>query len=90
MEIEDRESRSMRFGVFFLSQAPEGATTPAEALRRELRQMQFAEDLGFDSGWLAEHHQSTYCVVPDWLARRSMELFPREVMPALEGSSVYA
>jgi hypothetical protein len=28
----------MRFGVFFLSQTPEGATTPAEALRCGLGQ----------------------------------------------------
>jgi alkanesulfonate monooxygenase SsuD/methylene tetrahydromethanopterin reductase-like flavin-dependent oxidoreductase (luciferase family) len=59
------ERPAMKFGVFFLSQAPEGVTTPAEALRRELDQMRFAEELGFDSVWLAEHHQSTYCVVPD-------------------------
>jgi alkanesulfonate monooxygenase SsuD/methylene tetrahydromethanopterin reductase-like flavin-dependent oxidoreductase (luciferase family) len=55
----------MKFGVFFLSQAPEGVTTPAEALRRELDQMRLAEELGYDAVWLAEHHQSTYCVVPD-------------------------
>src|SRR5437867_1694963 len=57
----------MKFGVFFLSQAPEGVTTPAEALRREFDQTRLAEELGFDSVWLAEHHQSTYCVAPDSL-----------------------
>ena len=61
----------MRFGVFFLSQAPEGTTTPAEALRCELRQMQLAEELGFDSVWLAEHHQSSYCIIPDALTYAS-------------------
>jgi alkanesulfonate monooxygenase SsuD/methylene tetrahydromethanopterin reductase-like flavin-dependent oxidoreductase (luciferase family) len=57
----------MKFGVFFLSQAPEGVTTPAETLRQELAQVHLAEELGFDEVWLAEHHQSTYCVAPDSL-----------------------
>lgn len=61
----------MKFGAFFLSQAPEGSLTPAEAIQRELAQMQLAEELGFDSVWLAEHHQSTYCVVNDTLTYAS-------------------
>jgi alkanesulfonate monooxygenase SsuD/methylene tetrahydromethanopterin reductase-like flavin-dependent oxidoreductase (luciferase family) len=55
----------MKFGVFFLSQAPEGVLTPAEALRREIGQVRLAEELGFDEVWVAEHHQSSYCVVSD-------------------------
>lgn len=61
----------MKFGAFFLSQAPDGVFTPAQALSNELGQMQLAEDLGFDSVWLAEHHKSTYCVVNDTLTYAS-------------------
>ena len=61
----------MRFGAFYLSQAPEGLLSPGEVLRNELRQMQLAEDLGFDSVWVAEHHQSSYCVVPEVLTYAS-------------------
>lgn len=57
----------MKFGVFFLSQAPEGASPPQAVLRRELAQVRLAEELGFDSVWVAEHHGSSYCVVPDAL-----------------------
>ncbi|MEO8456468.1 MAG: LLM class flavin-dependent oxidoreductase [Chloroflexota bacterium] len=55
----------MKFGLFLLSQAPEGVMTPAEALHRELDQARLAEELGFDAIWVAEHHQSSYCVVAD-------------------------
>jgi len=61
----------MRFGVFLLSQAPEGVLTAEAALRREIGQAQFAEELGFDSVWVAEHHGSSYCVVPDTLTYAS-------------------
>lgn len=57
----------MKFGAFFLSQAPEGRLSPAQALNAELGQVVLAEDLGFDSAWVAEHHGSSYCVVNDAL-----------------------
>lgn len=57
----------MKFGAFFLSQAPEERLTPAQALSQELDQMVLAEELGFDSVWVAEHHGSSYCVVNDTL-----------------------
>lgn len=56
----------MKFGVFLLSQAP-ADTSAGEVLRAGLRQVALAEELGFDSVWLAEHHQTDYCVVSDSL-----------------------
>jgi len=57
----------MRFGTFHLAEAPEDLS-PGEALAAELRQIVLAEDLGFDSVWLAEHHFTSYCVVNDALS----------------------
>lgn len=56
----------MKFGAFLLSQAP-GESSPGDALHAGLRQIALAEELGFDSVWLAEHHQTSYCVVTDAL-----------------------
>jgi alkanesulfonate monooxygenase SsuD/methylene tetrahydromethanopterin reductase-like flavin-dependent oxidoreductase (luciferase family) len=56
----------MKFGAFLLSQAP-GESSPGEVLHAGLRQVALAEELGFDSVWLAEHHQTSYCVVSDAL-----------------------
>ncbi|MEX0683798.1 MAG: LLM class flavin-dependent oxidoreductase [Dehalococcoidia bacterium] len=56
----------MRFGAFLLSQAS-GDPAPGDVMRAGLRQVMLAEELGFDSVWLAEHHQSTYCLVSDAL-----------------------
>jgi alkanesulfonate monooxygenase SsuD/methylene tetrahydromethanopterin reductase-like flavin-dependent oxidoreductase (luciferase family) len=56
----------MKFGGFLLSQAP-GESSPGDVLRAGLRQVALAEELGFDSVWLAEHHQTSYCVVSDAL-----------------------
>jgi alkanesulfonate monooxygenase SsuD/methylene tetrahydromethanopterin reductase-like flavin-dependent oxidoreductase (luciferase family) len=56
----------MRFGLFLLSQSPADASAD-EVLRAGLRQVTLAEELGFDSVWLAEHHQTDYCIVSDAL-----------------------
>ncbi|MCI0813702.1 MAG: LLM class flavin-dependent oxidoreductase [Chloroflexi bacterium] len=57
----------MRFGTFHLAEAPD-VLSPGEAIAAELRQIVLAEDLGFDSVWLAEHHFTSYCVVNDALS----------------------
>ena len=57
----------MRFGTFHLAEAPEDLS-PGEALTAELRQIALAEQLGFDSVWLAEHHFTSYCIVNDALS----------------------
>jgi alkanesulfonate monooxygenase SsuD/methylene tetrahydromethanopterin reductase-like flavin-dependent oxidoreductase (luciferase family) len=49
----------VRFGTYFFLQAPPGRTG-AEVLPEEVDQMVLAEDLGFDSVWLTEHHYADY------------------------------
>jgi alkanesulfonate monooxygenase SsuD/methylene tetrahydromethanopterin reductase-like flavin-dependent oxidoreductase (luciferase family) len=49
----------VRFGTYFFLQRPPGRTD-AEILPEEVDQMVFAEDLGFDSVWLTEHHYADY------------------------------
>ena len=49
----------MRFGTYFFLQAPPGRA-PADVIREELNQMVLAEELGFDSVWLTEHHYADY------------------------------
>jgi len=54
----------MKFIVFHLSQSPEGMTD-AEVLREEVGLMSYADELGFDAVWMAEHHFHHYCVCPE-------------------------
>ena len=54
----------MRFIVFALVQAPSGVTD-AEVYRNEADLMVYAEDMGFDAVWMAEHHFHSYCITPD-------------------------
>jgi alkanesulfonate monooxygenase SsuD/methylene tetrahydromethanopterin reductase-like flavin-dependent oxidoreductase (luciferase family) len=49
----------MRFGTYFFLQAPPGRTD-ADILTEEVDQMVLAEELGFDSVWLTEHHYADY------------------------------
>lgn len=52
----------MKFGVFFVTEAPDGNV--ARAYGEMLEQVELAEQLGFDTVWLAEHHGSTYGSMP--------------------------
>ena len=47
------------FGTFFFFQAPPGQRH-ADIIRRELEQMEWTEELGFDEVWLTEHHFIDY------------------------------
>jgi len=52
----------MKFGIFSLSQMPDQAGR-MEAFDSDFRQFELAEELGYDSIWLAEHLFSTYGIV---------------------------
>src|SRR5206468_11887559 len=49
----------MRFGTYYFLQAPPGIAHP-DVVRREIEQMVWTEELGFDSIWLTEHHFIEY------------------------------
>src|SRR5262244_3477762 len=49
----------MRFGTFFFFQAPPGHRHH-DIIRRELEQIEWTEELGFDEAWLTEHHFIDY------------------------------
>jgi len=49
----------MKFGLFNLLQCPEGKNT-SDIFKEELEQIQYAEEIGFHSAWIAEHHFSRY------------------------------
>jgi alkanesulfonate monooxygenase SsuD/methylene tetrahydromethanopterin reductase-like flavin-dependent oxidoreductase (luciferase family) len=49
----------VRFGTYYFFQAPPGHDH-AEIIRRELRQIEWTEELGFDAIWLTEHHFIEY------------------------------
>jgi len=49
----------MRFGTYFFLQAPPGHRH-ADIIHRELEQMVWSEELGFDEVWLTEHHFIDY------------------------------
>lgn len=53
----------MRFGTFHLFQWHE-SKSQHQVYTETLEQMRLAEELGFDSVWLAEHHFSPYCLCP--------------------------
>lgn len=52
----------MKFGVFFVTEAPDRDFK--RAYDEMLEQVGYAEHLGFDEVWLAEHHGSTYGSMP--------------------------
>lgn len=52
----------MRWGIFSLSQVPDQDTV-VETIDDHLEQYRLAEELGYDSIWLAEHLFSTYGIV---------------------------
>jgi alkanesulfonate monooxygenase SsuD/methylene tetrahydromethanopterin reductase-like flavin-dependent oxidoreductase (luciferase family) len=49
----------MRFGTFYFFQAAPGLSHE-EVIQRELEQMEWTEELGFDQIWLTEHHFIDY------------------------------
>ena len=49
----------MKFGTFYFFQAAPGLSH-AEVIQRELEQMEWTDELGFDQIWLTEHHFIDY------------------------------
>ena len=49
----------MRFSTFYFFQAPPGHAH-ADIIQRELQQIEWSEELGFDEIWLTEHHFIDY------------------------------
>jgi alkanesulfonate monooxygenase SsuD/methylene tetrahydromethanopterin reductase-like flavin-dependent oxidoreductase (luciferase family) len=49
----------MKFGTFFFFQAAPGSTH-ADIIHRELEQVEWTEELGFDEVWFTEHHFIDY------------------------------
>jgi alkanesulfonate monooxygenase SsuD/methylene tetrahydromethanopterin reductase-like flavin-dependent oxidoreductase (luciferase family) len=55
----------MKFGLFILPSWPEAESAHQSRIYHEaVEQIQYAEDLGFDAVWLAEHHFTRFGVVP--------------------------
>jgi alkanesulfonate monooxygenase SsuD/methylene tetrahydromethanopterin reductase-like flavin-dependent oxidoreductase (luciferase family) len=54
----------VKFIAFHLMQAPEWHTD-RDVYKNETDLMVYAEELGFDAVWMAEHHFHRYCINPD-------------------------
>jgi alkanesulfonate monooxygenase SsuD/methylene tetrahydromethanopterin reductase-like flavin-dependent oxidoreductase (luciferase family) len=54
-----RRGRHVRFGIFILGDKPP-QSSHQEVLANVLEEARWAEELGFDEVWLAEHHFSAY------------------------------
>jgi len=52
----------VKFGLFYLASSPERKYK--ETYEQILEQIEYGEELGFDSVWLAEHHRSEYGIMP--------------------------
>jgi|TARA_B110000495_G_C22958268_1_gene561566 alkanesulfonate monooxygenase SsuD/methylene tetrahydromethanopterin reductase-like flavin-dependent oxidoreductase (luciferase family) len=67
----------MHVGYSVAFQNPENALTDKEVWDQEMRMVEEAEDLGFDSVWTVEHHFTDYTMCPDplqlltWVASRT-------------------
>jgi alkanesulfonate monooxygenase SsuD/methylene tetrahydromethanopterin reductase-like flavin-dependent oxidoreductase (luciferase family) len=55
----------MKFGIFILPSWPEAETSHQGRIYQEaVEQIQYAEELGFDAVWLAEHHFTRFGIIP--------------------------
>src|SRR5262252_6102702 len=62
MHLTDGDRRSgverMRFGVFMAPFHTRQGLNPAAVLRRDLREIQLLDELGYDEAWVGEHHSA--------------------------------
>ena len=56
----------MDFGLFFINEKPPGMSDEV-VISNALEQCKLADELGFESVWLGEHHFSPYGTMPDTL-----------------------
>src|SRR5919204_350380 len=89
----------MRFGVFILGDKP-SHLTHQQVFANVLEEARWAEELGYDEIWLAEHHFSPYGTLADlplmktpssfeWLADKGFGAIignPYQVDPDLQGA----
>lgn len=55
----------MKFGLFILPSWPDDDTSHQGRIYQEaIEQIQYAEELGFDAVWLAEHHFTRFGIIP--------------------------
>ena len=55
----------MKFGIFILPSWPEAEPSHQGRIYQEaVEQIQYAEELGFDAVWLAEHHFTRFGIIP--------------------------
>lgn len=52
----------MEFGIWYLLESPDD--NHSRAYKEMLDQIEYAEELGFDSVWIAEHHSSPFGIIP--------------------------
>src|SRR5262245_32103717 len=77
----------MRFGTFYFFQAPPGHRHD-DIIRRELEQIEWTEELGFDEIWLTEHHFIDYGLSVDPAAAAAAAAAPpRRRRPRAPGAS---
>jgi alkanesulfonate monooxygenase SsuD/methylene tetrahydromethanopterin reductase-like flavin-dependent oxidoreductase (luciferase family) len=64
--VNNEEPKSvMKFALFLLASWTEKDPVHQSRIYSEaLEQVQYAEELGFDSLWIAEHHSSRYGIFP--------------------------
>jgi alkanesulfonate monooxygenase SsuD/methylene tetrahydromethanopterin reductase-like flavin-dependent oxidoreductase (luciferase family) len=58
----------MHFGLFSLMPQREKTKAPRQIYKEMVEQVKFAEEIGFEIAWFAEHHFSNYCVCPSPLS----------------------
>src|SRR4029434_2828748 len=59
-----RSTHHMKFGIFILPSWPEAETSHQGRIYQEaVEQIQYAEELGFDAVWLAEHHFTPFGIL---------------------------
>ncbi|GIT44164.1 MAG: hypothetical protein Ct9H300mP11_21000 [Chloroflexota bacterium] len=54
--LHHRSFRIHEIGMFVLPSGPAGFFSPGRLYHEMIEQIQYAEELGFESVWLAEHH----------------------------------